>query len=103
MVIASFSNTNLYSVIISFVVLLICHLQYLALDAWQQVDFFPVRIAVFILASVFPNFQMFNIGDQVALGESIPIAIILRIVAYALVYIVVFNLLAVFSFRKREI
>ncbi len=103
MVIASFSNTNLYSVVISFVVLLICHLQYLAIDAWTQVDFFPVRIAVFILASVFPNFQMFNIGDQVALGESIPAFVTLRIIAYAMVYVVVFNLLAVFSFRKREI
>lgn len=103
MVIASFSNTNLYSVIISFVVLLICHLQYLAQDAWMQMDFLPVQIAVFLLASIFPNFQVFNIGDQVAMGEAIPLDLALRIVGYALIYVVVFNLLAVFSFRKREI
>ncbi len=103
MVIASFSNTNLYSVILSFVVLLICHLQYLARDAWTQMDFALVQVAVFMLATVFPNFQVFNIGDQVALGESIPIGLTVRIIGYALAYVVVFNLLAVFSFRKREI
>ncbi len=103
MVIASFSNTNLYSVILSFVILLICHLQYLARDAWTEIDFVPVQIAVFMLSAIFPNFQLFNIGDQIALGESIPFDMGARIVGYALIYILVFNLLAVFSFRNREI
>ncbi len=103
MVVASFSNTNLYSVILSFVILLICHLQYLARDAWAQMEFLPVQLAVFMLSAVFPNFQLFNIGDQIALGESIPFELGARIIGYALIYIIVFNLLAVFSFRKREI
>lgn len=103
MVVASFSNTNLYSVIVSFFILIICHIQYLAVEAWAAIDFWPARILVRVLALIFPNFQLFNIGDLVALGQTLPLAVFGRISIVALVYILVFNGLAIFSFRQREI
>lgn len=103
MVIASFSNTNLYSVVVGFFVLIICHLQYLARDAWTGVGFAPGRLLAYLLGLVFPNFQLFNVGDQVALGESLPADIYALIIPYALAYIAVFSGLAIYSFKQREI
>jgi len=103
MVVASFSNTNLYSVVVSFFILIICHIQYLAVEAWAAIDFLPARILVGLLAMIFPNFQLFNIGDLVALGETIPLEVFGRISIIALIYILVFNGLAIYSFRQREI
>lgn len=103
MVIASFSNTNLYSVIVAFIVLIICHLQYLARDAWADVGILPARLLVWFLGMIFPNFQLFNIGDQVALGEPIPGGTIGFIALYAVAYVLIFGLLAIYSFRQREI
>lgn len=103
MVVASFSNTNLYSVIVSFFILIICHLQYLAVDSWERIAFLPARLLVLLLAFVFPNFQLFNIGDKVALGEPILASEYYSVGLIAVVYILVFNGLAIYSFRQREI
>jgi ABC-type transport system involved in multi-copper enzyme maturation permease subunit len=103
MVIASFSNTNLYSVAMGFFVLIICHLQYLARDAWSNLEFLPAQVAVWLLGVIFPNFQLFNVGDQVAIGAPIPFELAGRIGLYGLIYLVALSALAIYTFRKREI
>ena len=105
LVIGSFSNTNIYTIIMSFCVLAICQLQYIARDAY--VDMAPglARLLVQGLGLIFPNFQLFNVGDQLLFTsqEPLPALIILRITLYAGVYITAFLLLAHLSFRRREI
>lgn len=101
--IASFSTTNLFSVAVSFFVLVVCHLQYLARDAWSHVDALVAKLAAGFIGLVFPNFQLFNFGDRVADGRSVPMGLAATVGAYALVYVVVLLGLAVFSFRRREI
>jgi ABC-type transport system involved in multi-copper enzyme maturation permease subunit len=103
MVVASFSNTNLYSVVVSFFILIICHLQYLAVETWQNIDFLVARVMVRLLALIFPNFQLFNVGDQIALGQTIPWTVFGTISLVAVAYVLVFNALAIYSFRQREI
>jgi len=101
--ISSFSSTNLYSVAVSFFVMLICQLQYLAHDNWGRIEFLPFRYAVLFLGKIFPNFQLFSIDNQVVAGEVIEAGIACRVILYGVVYILVFNALAVFSFKNREI
>lgn len=103
LLIASFSNTNLYTVVMGFFVLVICHLQYLARDAYGSVASLPLRLLVQVLGYVFPNFQVFNLTDQIGIGEGIEAAVFLRVAGYALIYIAVIGGLAVYSFRNREI
>ncbi len=104
--ISSFSNTNLYSVVVSFFVMLICQLQYIARDSWESIGNPILRNIVGGLSLLFPNFQMFNVGDVMLfpheMGEmtaSTPWTIAL----YGVIYIVAFIALAVFTFRNREI
>lgn len=103
LLIASFSNTNLYTVVMSFFMLVICHLQYLAHDTYAQVASLPLRLLVRLLGYVFPNFQVFNLADQVATGVGLDADVVLRVAGYALAYIAVIGGLAVYSFRNREI
>lgn len=103
MVVASFSNSNLYTVVVSFFILIICHLQYMAVETWQNIAYLPAKLLVRMLSLVFPNFQLFNVGDLVALGERLPLAVFGQIALYSIGYILVFSGLAIYSFRQREI
>jgi ABC-type transport system involved in multi-copper enzyme maturation permease subunit len=103
LLVASFSNTNLYTVVMGFFILVICHLQYLARDAYSHVTALPLRLLVQGLGYVFPNFQVFNLADQIGIGHGIDSLVFLRVGGYALAYIAVFGGLAVYSFSQREI
>jgi len=103
LLVASFSNTNLYTVIVGFFVLVICHLQYIAAAAYAHLPSLPLRIFVAILAHLVPNFQVFNLADQIGPGTGIDGLVALRVAGYALTCIFVFGGLAVYSFRQREI
>jgi len=103
LVVASFANTNLYSVVISFLIVLICHLQYLAQESWQKLGSGLARGAALLLASVFPNFQMFSVGDRIAAGQPIDPAVLGGSAAYGGLYLAVFLALAIHLFRRREI
>ncbi|PXA03621.1 ABC transporter permease [Coraliomargarita sinensis] len=103
--VASFSNTSLYTIIVSFCVLIVCQLQYIARDAYADLEHGVGRLLVHGLGLIFPNFQLFNVGDQLLFtGEaSLPAGTALQISLYAVVYITAFLLLAQLSFRRREI
>jgi ABC-type transport system involved in multi-copper enzyme maturation permease subunit len=103
--IASFSNTNLYTIMVSFFVLIICQLQYIALDAYSTIEMGAGRWLVQVLSLIFPNFQLFNVGDQLVFNaeSALPLATVMQIVGYGFFYTVVFILLAQLSFRRREI
>ena len=103
--IASFSNTNLYTMVTSLFVLVICQLQYIARDAYADLENGPARWLVQLLSWVFPNFQLYNVGDHLLFTDQagLPLATILQITVYGLVYTVAFILLALVNFRQREI
>lgn len=103
--VASFSNTNLYTIIVSFCILVVCQLQYIARDAYAYMEPGVGRLLVQGLGLVFPNFQLFNVGDQLLFmnKESLPPGTAVQMTLYACVYIFAFLILAQLSFRRREI
>ena len=105
--VSSFSNTNLYSVVVSFFVMIICQLQYIARDSWENIGNPVLKGLVWGLSLLFPNFQMFNVGDVMLFPhdatEPLSAGTPWVIGGYGVVYIIVFVGLAVFAFRRREI
>jgi ABC-2 type transport system permease protein len=103
--IASFSNTNLYTIVVSFFMLIICQLQYIARDAYTTIENTFVQWLVRLLGLIFPNFQLFNVGDQLVFGTEklLPQDVVLMIAGYGLIYTVAFILLAQINFKRREI
>lgn len=103
--VASFSNTNLYTIVMSFCILVVCQLQYIARDASADMEQGLGRLLVQAIGLIFPNFQLFNLGDQLLFisKEPLPAANVLQMSLYALIYVAGFVLLAHLSFRRREI
>jgi ABC-type transport system involved in multi-copper enzyme maturation permease subunit len=103
--VGSFSNTNLYTVVVSFFVLVICQLQYIARDAYSDLEFGIGRLLLQGIGLVFPNFQLFNVGEQLVFSSNpvLPVTTILQITAYAVVYTLAFIVMAQLYFRRREI
>lgn len=103
LLVASYSNTNLYTVIVAFFILLICHLQYLARDAYAHIANPVLQFLTRALGYIFPNFQLYNITDHIALHSALPARLIATAILTALVYNIVILALATLTFRGREI
>ena len=103
--ICTFSNTNLYSVILGFFVMLVCQLQYIARDFWSNLEMPALRYISFLLGKIFPNFQLFNVADSLIFcgSEHLSMQSISLIIGYGSAYVVFFYALSVWSFRTREI
>ncbi len=103
LLVASYAQTQLFTVVAGFFILVICHLQYLAQDAYvRSGSAIGTAISAFV-AALFPNFQVFSLVDSLSAADLPPAMHIVRVVAYAFGYIAVVCALAVFSFRHREI
>jgi len=103
LLVASFAQTQLFTVVAGFFILVICHLQYLAQDAYARSGAWLGRILGGFIAGIFPNFQVFALADSLSAADAPPAAHVARVTVYALGYLVVACGLAVFSFRQREI
>lgn len=102
--IGSFSNTNLYTIVVSFFALVICQLQYIARDAYAETASGILPWLIALTARAFPNFQLFNVGDRMVLvgNEALPLITVLQITLYGLFYAMLFISLALLHFRRRQ-
>jgi ABC-type transport system involved in multi-copper enzyme maturation permease subunit len=103
LLVASFAQTQLFTVIAGFFVLVICHLQYLAQDSYARGDSWIGRLVSAGIAAMFPNFQLFALAESLNAADAPPLGHVLRIGVYGFGYILAACGLAVFSFRQREI
>lgn len=94
LLIASFARTQLYTVMMGFALLVICHLQHFAQGASGA-----RRAAGILIGTIFPDFQLFE--TDIATG--IPWMQVARLTAYALGHVIVACALATYAFGKREI
>jgi ABC-type transport system involved in multi-copper enzyme maturation permease subunit len=103
LLVASFAQSQLYTVISGFFVLVICHLQYLAQETYARSDSILAHLVGGTIGVLFPNFQLFNLAENVGAGAVVPWDGIARLTLYTLAYAGAGCALAVFSFRQREI
>ncbi len=103
LLIASFAQSQLYTMIAGFFVLVICHLQYLAQETYARSASALARAVGGVIGVLFPNFQLFNFLDDAGAGGVVPWASVARVTIYAAGYIAAAGALAVYSFRQREI
>ncbi len=103
LLVASFSQTQLYTVVTGFFVLVICHLQYLAQDASSRGGSLFAQVVAGLIGLMFPNFQLFNLADGIGGGAPLDWDRVARVGLYAGGYVAAICLLTIYSFRKREI
>ena len=103
LLIASFAQTQLFTIVMGFFILVSCHLQYLAQDVYGRGGSVAGQVVAVLISSMLPNFQLFALADTLVAADAPTGTQIARIAVYALGYIFVVCALAVFGFRKREI
>ena len=105
LMIGSFARSYLFTLMLSFLIMMVGQLQYLARDSYVEITFVPLRWLVQGLGLFFPNLQLFNIGDQlgdISMGGVLMLQLA-QLMLYAAIYWVAYLSLAWWVFRRREI
>jgi len=103
LLVASFAQTQLFTVATGVFLLVICHLQYLAQDVYERAGGVAGQLVARAIGLMFPNFQVFNLVDPLGFTGGIPTGDLVRVVLYAGGYSAAAVGLAVFSFSRREV
>ena len=103
LLVASYAQTQLFTVVMGFVGWVICHLGHLAQAASARPGASAARVITGWVARVLPDFQVFNLGEFLGGDRALPWSYLGRVLIYAGTYIVVGCALAVFCFRRREL
>lgn len=103
--IASFARSNLFTVVMSFMAMIIGQLQYIAQNAYSQGENWLGQAFAGLVSLLFPNLQLFNVGDHLVFADAdhLPGLAYGRIAGYALLYCAAYLALALYAFRHREL
>lgn len=104
--ISTFATSNIFAVVVSVFVYFIGHLQATAREFWLQetgAGGWLNRTFLAIVALIFPDLQLFNFADDVALGAAIPHMLFVKTALLGCFYIVLYFLLAAAVFSGREL
>jgi ABC-type transport system involved in multi-copper enzyme maturation permease subunit len=105
LLIGSIARSYLFTMMVAFLFMLVGQLQYIARDSYAEIAFLPLRWLVQALALLFPNLQVFNIGDQLghAAAGGLPLGVVFQILVYAGAYTLAYLGLAWWNFKRREL
>jgi hypothetical protein len=109
LLISSFATSSIFTVIVSVIAYIIGHIQPVARDYWlhslpagQGVS--PlVQVFLGFVALFFPDFQLFNLVDEAAAGNTIPFSLFAQTSALGLGYAAVYTFLAYLFFSQKEL
>ncbi|MCH2157071.1 MAG: ABC transporter permease [Opitutales bacterium] len=105
LLVASYARSQLLTVMVGVILWIVFQLQHLARDAWENGAEGWQAIGVGLLRFCVPDFQLFDLGDQLVLRDSgvLEWGAFVQVSAYGLGFAVLYVSLAMFIFRKREI
>jgi len=103
LLVASFAQTQLFTVASGFLILVVCHLQYLAQEAAERGGPAVSRGLAGALALLFPNFQAFDFSEAIGASDGFAWGSLARLTLYSVGYAAAVCGLATVSFRRREI
>jgi len=100
---STYATSSLFAMIMGVLIWIVGQLQHIATEAWGAVDSWLLK-GIYALASfALPNFHLFDVGDRLAMGESLPGSLYLKLVVYALLYSSFYLAVAGASFNRREL
>lgn len=107
LMLSTFATSWIFTVMISVVVYIIGHVQPVAREAWlaqSGADPSPIMKAFLGFTSlVFPDFQLFNIVDEIVVGNAVPPWMFGQAFALGLGYVFIYTLVGYIFFSNREL
>jgi hypothetical protein len=105
LLLSTVATSSIFTILTSVVIYLIGHVQTIAREAWLAGgDSLPlVKVLSAGVALVFPDLQLFNVVDEIAVGTALPMTLFWQVSGFGLLYISVYFLLAQVIFASREL
>jgi len=107
LMLSSFATSWIFTVMVSVVVYIIGHVQPIAREAWlaqSGVNPSPVmKLFLGFVSLVFPDFQLFNIVDEIVVGNAVPAWMFGQAFGLGLGYVIVYTLVGYIFFANREL
>jgi hypothetical protein len=105
MLVSTMASSSLFTIIVSFVVFFIGHVQSIARDYWMASGGGGgvMTLLAALLPILFPDMQLFNMVDAVVAGEAVPLAAMLKLTGLTGMYLVVYTIVAQLIFAGKEL
>jgi hypothetical protein len=105
MLLSTFATSSVFTMLTSVIIYLIGHVQGVAREAWLSGgDVSPLlKVLSAGVALVFPDLQLFNVVDEIAVGTLLPAALFWQVAGFGALYTLVYFLLAQIVFATREL
>lgn len=105
LLLSTLASSNVFTLLTSVVIYLIGHVQGIAREAWLSGadSTAALRVLAGFVALVFPDLQLFNVVDEIAVGTALPASLFWQTTGFGVLYIAVYFLLAQVFFSAREI
>lgn len=106
LLVSTFATSAIFTVATSFMIYLIGNLESIARDTWLQVgtNAGPApKIFLGIVSFLIPDMTVFNVIDEIIVGNPIPWTLTANVFAYATFYVVVVLSVSVLIFNEREL
>jgi ABC-type Na+ efflux pump permease subunit len=105
LLLSTFATSSVFTVLISVVVYLIGHVQGIAREYWLRPGEVSMLVkgGIALMALIFPDLQLFNVVDEIAIGTKIPIDLFLQVTGFGLLYTIVYFLVTQVIFATKEL
>jgi ABC-type Na+ efflux pump permease subunit len=109
LLLSTFASSWIFTIIVSVIVYFIGHVQPIAREYWlTEMPGGPhgspmLKAFLGFVALVFPDFQLFNLVDDIVVGNAIPAAMFLKTAGLGLGYIAIYTLVAYLLFANKEL
>lgn len=105
LLLSTFATSSVFTILISVVVYLIGHVQGIAREYWLRPGEVSLLVkgGIAVMALLFPDLQLFNVVDEIAIGTKIPMDLFLQVTGFGLLYTVVYFMVAQVIFATKEL
>jgi ABC-type Na+ efflux pump permease subunit len=103
--ISTFASSSIFTIMVSVAIYFIGHLQGIARDYWlgsATTGALP-RVFLALVALIFPDFQLFNLVDDIVAGNSISLILFAKTAALGGLYTFIYLLVSYFVFASKEL
>ena len=99
---SSYASSTVFAMSMGFLVWVASQLQYIATDAWSGGSHWLLKILFAFASLALPNFHLFEVGDKIALGETLSVVVYLKLATYAVLYTAFYLSISIVAFNRRE-
>ena len=109
LLLSTFASSSIFTIIVSVMMYIIGHVQPIAREYWMEavpgstVTSPVLKIFLGIVAVAFPDFQLFNLVDDIVVGNAVSLAMFLKTAGLGCGYVFIYTLVGYLMFANKEL